>query len=232
MSLLTLVANVCRLISLPVPTIVAASADKQVLQLFALSNEEGKDLASTCAWQALVEEKTFVTTATPVQATALPIDFDRFIPNSFFNRSTRRPMTGPITPRQWQFIQAQPVYSTAYLMFRQRTGQFLVAPTPAAGETIAYEYVSKNWCADIEGAGQSQFTSDTDTAYLDEDVMALGVRWRFLRAKGLDYSEEMATYERQKEQYRARDGGATALSISPGPIDLNRVNIPDGSFGA
>ncbi len=41
----------------------------------------------------------------------------------------------------------------------------------------------------------------------------------------------MATYEAQVEQAVARDGGAAALSISPGPIDLNRVNLPDGNFG-
>lgn len=231
MSLLTLITSVCGALSLPQPTAVVGSTDKQVLQLFSLANEEGRDLASATQWQALTEEKTFVTTATAVQATAVPADFDRFIPNSFFNRSTRRAMTGPITPKMWQWIQAQPVYGTAYLMFRQRTGQFLVAPTPPAGQTIAYEYVSKNWCASALGVGQAAYAADTDVAYLDETVMALGLRWRFLRAKGLDYAEEMETYERQKEQEIARDGGSTALSINPQPVDLNRVNLPDGSFG-
>ena len=236
MSLLTLIQGVCGVLSLAQPSAVVGSTDRQVLQLFALANEEGRDLASACAWQALVEEQTFVTVATPAQATAVPADFDRFIPNSFFNRSTRREMTGPITPRQWQWIQAQPVYSTAFLMFRERTGQFLISPTPPAGQTIAYEYVSKNWCKSASNANpannpQAAYAADADVAYLDETLMALGLRWRFLRAKGLDYAEEMATYERQKEQAIARDGGASALTMSPQPIDMNRVNLPDGNFG-
>jgi hypothetical protein len=172
-----------------------------------------------------------VTTATQPQGAALPADFDRFVPNSFFNRSTRRPMTGPITPRQHQWIQAQPVYSTVYLAFIERTGQFLIDPTPVAGNTIAYEYVSNQWAKSAGGLGQTGYLADTDLAFLDEELIALGLRWRFLRAKGLDYAEEMATYEREVERAQARDGGSTALTLAPQPIDPNRVNIPDGNFG-
>jgi hypothetical protein len=236
MSLLSIVTNVSERLSLPKPSVVAASSDRQVIQLMALANEEGMSLARRHPWQALMEEETFTTVATPAQGAALPADLDRFVPNSFFNRSTRRPMTGPITPRQWQWIQAQPVYSTAYLAFRERTGQFLIAPTPPAGETIAYEYLSLNWC--LSGPSetppdtpQPAFVNDDDTAVLDEELIALGVRWRFLRAKGLDYAEEMASYERMLEQAMARDGGSTAVTIAPQPADPNRVNIPDGNFG-
>ena len=120
--MLTIICDVAGRLSLPQPTAVVKSTDKQVVQLLALANEEGRSLAGRHPWQALVEEQTFTTTASPAQGAALPADLDRFIPNSFFNRSTRRPMTGPITPRQWQWIQAQPVYSTACLAFRERTG--------------------------------------------------------------------------------------------------------------
>jgi hypothetical protein len=58
-----------------------------------------------------VEEQTFVTTATTIQANAIPADFDRFIPNSFFNRTTRRPIIGPVTPAAVAGLIAQPAYS-------------------------------------------------------------------------------------------------------------------------
>ena len=76
---------------------------------------------------------------------------------------------------------------------------------------------------------QAGFQADADTAMLDETLIQLGVRWRFLRAKGLDYAEEMASYERALEQAMARDGGSTAVTIAPQPVDPNRVNIPAGS---
>jgi len=230
--MLTIIQDVTQRLSLATPTAVVGSTDKQVIQLLALLNQAGSDLASFYPWQALVAEGSFVTTATPNQAAAIPDDLDRFIPNTFFNRSTRRPMTGPITPRQWQWIQAQPVYSTVYLAFRERTGQFLIAPTPPAGQEIYFEYVSENWAKSNTGTGQTRFLADTDETYLSEELLTLSTIWRFLRAKGLDYAEEMETFGRQQEQVAARDGASTMITIAPQPIDPNRVNIPDGNFGS
>lgn len=230
MTMLSIIQDACGRLSLVQPTVVVGSTDKQVIQLLALLNQEGKDLATKCAWQALTEQGTFVTVAAATQPGAIPADFDRFIPNTFFNRTTRRPITGPITPLQWQWIQAQPVYSAVYLAFRIRTGSFLMAPTPPAGQSVYFEYVSKYWALSAALAAKAKFTVDTDTSYLDEELLTLGLEWRYLRAKGLDYAEEMETYERQVEQSVARDGGSSALSIAPQPIDLNRVNLPDGNF--
>ncbi len=232
MSLLTLIQGVSGLLSLPAPGGVATSTDRQVVQLMAIANEEGRLLARRHAWQALTEEASFITVGGNVQtATPIPADLDRFVPNSFFNRTTRRPLTGPISPREWQWIMAQPVYSTVYLAFRERGGQFLVAPAPPAGQAIYYEYLSKSWAESAGGTPQAAYLADTDTALLDEGLMMLGVRWRFLKSKGLDYAEDMATYERELEQAIARDGGSSMLSLAPQPLDLNRVNLPDGSFG-
>lgn len=233
MSLLSIIQGVCGRLSLAQPPAVVGSTDSQVLQLLALAQEEGKALARRYPWQALTEEQTFVTTATAVQATAVPADFDRFVPNSVFNRTTRRGVLGPITPQQWQAIMAQPVSSKVYLAFRRRTGQYLIIPTPPAGQTIAYEYLSVNWV--LGGASQTTpaaaYAADTDLSYLSEELITLGVRWRFLQAKGLDYAEAMNTYERELEKAMARDGGASALTLTPQPIDPSRINIPDGNYG-
>lgn len=234
MSLLSLVQEVCGRLALTVPTAVVGSSDAQVNQLLALANKAGHDLAQVFAWQALTEEQTFVTVNATVQPAALPADFDRFIPNSFFNRATRRPIIGPVTPQQWQWLIAQPAFSTVYLMFRERQGQFLLGPPtspPAAGQTIAYEYVSANWAKSSGGTPQNAYLADTDAAYLDERLIADCVVWMFLRAKGLSYAEEMRTYGDNLEQQMARDGGSTELRLSPAPVDLGRVNLPDGSFG-
>ena len=233
MSLLSIVQAVTQQLALPTPTTVATSTDRQVQQLFALANEEGRALARRHMWEALQEEANFQTIASNYQTTNTPIpaDFDRFVPNTFFNRTTRRPITGPISARQWQWILAQPVYSTVYLAFRERTSQFLIAPVPPAAQQIFYEYMSSNWAMSDTGVPQSSFLADTDTYVLDETLTQLGLRWRFLKAKGLDYAEDMETYEREVEEKMARDGGSSMLSLAPQPVDINRVNLPDGSFG-
>jgi hypothetical protein len=233
MTLLTVVQDVCGRLSLTVPTAVVGSTDAQVVQLYTLANKAGHDIAQAFNWQALMTEKTFVTVAATVQPAVIPDDFDRFVSDTFNNRTTRRPIEGPVTPIQWQWLIAQPAYSTVYLMYRERQGEFLIGPptvAPPAGQTIAYEYVSKYWAKSATSVAQEKYLADTDTSYLDENLIEDALVWMFLRAKGLSYAEEMQTYSRNLDQQMARDGGSTALRLSPSPIDLSRINLPDGSY--
>ena len=50
--------------------------------------------------------------------------------------------------------------------------------------------MTKNWCA-----GGETFTSDTDTTELNEELLTLSLIWRWNRAKGLDYAEDMRNFE-------------------------------------
>lgn len=236
MSVLTIVQNACDRLSLARPSMVVTSTDLQVRQLFGLLNEGAGAMAKRGepGWQSLTAEWTFVTVADPVQTnTPIPPDFLKFIPNSGFNRTTNRPITGPLTSQQWQQLQARPALATYYLVFRERQGSFLMGPeTPPAGETIAYEYVSSYWAKSSAGVAKAQFTSDDDTSYLDEELLTLDLKWRWKAAKGLDYGEDMITAEREIMKALGSDGGSTALNIGgPGSIDLmERLNIPEGNW--
>lgn len=232
MTLLTVVRNASDRIGVPRPDEVAMSTDQQVRQMMALANQEGRELARSHDWQALVKQHTFVTVDAEAQPDAVPDDWDKFIPDSFFNRSQMLPLVGPITPQEWQAIIALPAVFTFYLLYRQRDGAFLITPSVPADQTIAYEYRSKNWCESAGGTPQSQYEGDTDVALLDEEIITDGLVWRFLRAKGVDYSEEFATYERQKQRSQARDGSSGALNAA-GFTSILRPgypNIPIGNF--
>lgn len=213
-SLLSLIQYTCNLLAIPAPVTVTGSTDTQVLQLYALANEEGHELARRQDWQALTFEHTFNTLATPEQPDAVPDDWDHFIANSFWDRTTVRPVLGPITPQQWQAIQAYPQINGVYLSFRERDNTFLMTPTPAAGDLIAYEYVSLDWAVGADTVRKPQFTSDTDTTVLPERIFELGLRWRFRKSKGLDYSEDFRTYEQEVQKLEARDGGNGMLDIA------------------
>lgn len=230
MTCLSIIVSVCARLSLPQPTAAFGSTDPQVLQMLDLLNEAGNELAGDAPWEALVEQQTFTTTATPAQAAALPADFDRFIPNSFFNRTTVRQVYGPLTSQEWQALQTLPALGTIYLGYRERSGQFLFTPTPPAGQTIAYEYVSAYWAKSALAVAQPAYLADTDLTFLSEELLKASLRWRFLRAKGLDYAEEMATFERLKERAMGRDGGASALNISQAGWTTDRPNLPIGNF--
>lgn len=225
MTLLEIIQEVCELVSLPRPTTIISSPDQQIRQLYAIANEEGRNQAGSFDWQIMRAQYDFTTVASAVQSSAVPDDWDRFISNSFFNITTRRQIVGPITPQEWQAIQAQPQLNRVVLAFVQRGGQFLLTPTPTAGETIQYEYVSKNWAVSNSGEPKSRFTADTDETYLSDDVMILGIRWRWYKAKGLEYGDDLETYREELRARQARDGGNTVIDAAPS----GRLDFPIGA---
>jgi len=217
--MLTIIREAADTIGIVRPSLVIGSADQQVRQLLALAQREGKELARRHPWTVLQSEVTFTTTATEVQSNVLPSDFDRFLPGTLWNRTQSRRVVGPLGPERYQMLKASIAVST-WDAFRIRGSSFLMYPTPNAGETVAFEYISKNWCSTAAGdTTQSEWIADTDVGLLDEELMTLGLVWRFLKTKGLDYAESFRSYEDAVVRKMAEDGGYDML-------DLNNANIP------
>lgn len=230
MSLLSIVTNSAKLLSIPVPTTVVTSSDTQVQLLLALGNEEGQELAAGHDWQQLTQEGHFTTVAAEEQPGAAPADLDHFIANSLFDRSTLRELIGPITPQQWQAIKAWPQMNRVYLSWRERDGSFLITPIPTAGDDIYFEYVSNGWALSNLGAVQSEFLADTDTSIWPDRIFQLGIRWRFRKSKNLPYAEDFKTYQVELQKLQSKDGGMTRLD-STGRSRINLWgNIAEGSW--
>lgn len=213
MTLLTIVNSAQRKLSMPVTTAVTGNTDPNVRMMLEAAQEELVHLARRCAWQALTTEKTFTSVAQASQTDAVPSDFDYIVNETMYNRSQKRRVVGPLNAREWQGQQAL----TAQILtdaFRIRGGNILITPTPDAGDTYAYEYVTKNRCQDSGGTGQELFAQDSDVALLDEELMKVGVEWRYLAKRKLPYAEEFATYEYQVEQAVGRDGGRRTIDYS------------------
>lgn len=230
MTLLTVVSNACDRIGITRPTSAYASTDQQITQLAGLAQQEGIELAKRHTWQVLTTEKTFTSIAAESQTGAIPTDFDRIIDDSFYNRTRTWRVKGPLTPQQWQFHKGV-VATTIIEAFRIRGNAILITPTPAAGETYAYEYVSKNWCESSGGTDQAAWAADTDVGLLPEELMTLGVIWRWQKAKSLDYGESFDTYERQVAIAISRDGGKPTLNMSrPSDLSARMPIIQDGNW--
>ena len=61
----------------------------------------------------------------------------------------------------------------------------------------------------------------------------MGLIWRWKAAKGLDYSEDYAKYERRVTDAMGRDAGKPKLSMDGASYDIQPVIlVPRGSFGA
>lgn len=57
------------------------------------------------------------------------------------------------------------------------------------------------------------FTADNDTTVLPDNVVRLGIIWRWKKDRGLAYAEHMASYERALERAASRDRGLAALIV-------------------
>jgi len=234
MTLLAIVQNVAEEIGLSAPSYVVGNTDKKVVQLLQMAQREGRQLADRYNWEACRKEATFTQAAAAEQGaltTLAGADYKSIVNNSMWNRDTTLPILGPIDQRDWQTLQAFAV-TGPYPQFRIQGGKIFFSPNGANDtDTIAFEYKSKNFCQSSGGTGQLKWLADNDTGLLDEDLMTLGITWRWLKRKGLDYAEDFIIYESRVADAMSRDGGKRILDLGNGQESrVPGVFIPQGSW--
>lgn len=233
MTILSMAQAAARRLNLSSPSAVIGNTNKEVIQLLNLANEEGIDLAQRHRWQRLLNESTFSSVATESQGaitTLAGASFGWICNDTVWNRTRNRRMF-PVDDVQWQNMKSSSITGPDEY-FRIRGNLFIVLPTMTASQTVAFEWVSKNWCQSSGGTGQSVWTADTDTGILDENLMTQGIIWRFKKYKGLDYAEDFNQYEAMVANAMARDGAKKRLSTG-GTITtrfLDRRSISEGSW--
>jgi hypothetical protein len=172
----------------------------------------------------------------------LPSDIRSFVNATSWDRNFRWPMLGPLSPVEWQVIVSGISPVGPRIRYRIVDNQMEIQPLPGASQTdqIAYEYVSNAWCTSSTGVpnaasgGVCRFAADTDLYLWPEDTLRYGVKWRFRRAKGLDYSQELKTWQDARDFQLSTSGGSRSLRMNAtanGLHFLNYDNIPDTGFG-
>jgi hypothetical protein len=232
MTALNIVTNVCERLALTPPSGVFNSTDPQIIQIRGLMNQEGAELAIEYEWQVMRVQTSFNTVATPtLEQTALPADFGWIINDSMWDRSLDRPVSGPLTSQEWQREQAGPTFTSVEFAYRIWNNSIWMTPAPGSGHTVYYEYLSKYWCESSGGVGKVQMTDDADVSKLDEELVTQGTLWRFLKAKGLDYTADLETYAIRKNRLQGQDGGKPSLNLAiPQPRRVVLPNIPEGNW--
>jgi hypothetical protein len=195
---------------------------------------DGKMTADEFAWQRLIRETSFTTVATEEQTDAsadLPADLGWIIDETLFNRNTTLKITGPLASREWQERKAFGV-NIAFSQYRIRGNSFWFLPAPTAGESVYYEYVSSYFCESAAGTAQAAWTADTDVPRIPENVMTLGLIWRWKAAKGMEHSGDYNSWVEAKERAAARSGSKRKLSaVGPSvPPRGGRGTIPEGNW--
>ena len=234
MSLLTIVQNAVDRIGFgATPDTVVGNTDKTAKQMLALVNQEG-ELLSRFQWEALVKEYTFPL-ATGDQDYATPAGFRYMIPDSVWSRDSKRPVRTPITSQEWQFYKGWSTVTGLTLRARIRNKELEFDQTITSddnGKTIAYEYVSSYWAETSGGTAKENFTLDADVGILDEELLTLGLIWRFKKAKGLEWQSDYLDYKNHVSQAKARDGGSRSLNLGSRLSAGLGANIPEDGYGS
>lgn len=231
MSLLTICQAATDEVGLKRASSVIGSSDKTAKRCLRYAIRTGRELVKMSI-PYLVKEATFSTVASQVSYDMeddLSItDFDHFVPFTHWNRTTDRRQY-PIGADEWQLYQSGLASVSINDRFRIRGSdrKIFIEPTPTSVETLAFEYVSKNYCKSAGEAEQSVWTADTDTGILDEELFELGIIWRLLNRMGQPYGEEKAEYQSMLNTIQAQ--------INPMKVRLDgrlpeSSNIPDANF--
>lgn len=213
----TIITRFCERTAVPTPATVFGSTDAQVIQMRGLLNEELDDLVVRDNFAPLQRECVFTTVNAELQGLLSVL-----LPNgdtmwkvclgTFFNRTTKLGVEGPITQSEWQQYKALQAGMLPRFRFWQQ-GLYL-QPMPPAGHTYAFEYLSQQIVVAANGAYKRYFSADTDTCVADDSVLNAALRWRWKKEKGLDYSEEFASYERIRASYSMNAGMKRVIDLT------------------
>lgn len=166
---------------------------------------------------------------------AFPLDVDHLVPQTFWDRSFRWQLLGPVDPQEWQVLKSGISPTGPRRRFRVVGGNFCIDPVPADNNTLVYEYYSVNWCQSAGAVGQNAFAADSDVFLIDDDALVMGLVWRYRRSKGFAYDTEMAEYEAHVQRLLARQASSRNLPLNAsgsGIRLLNAQNVPDTGFGS
>lgn len=164
----------------------------------------------------------------------LPSDFEYFVQKTFWDGAYRWELLGPISAQEKQILRWGVIASGPRRKFYVRSNKIWIDPTPPDDQLIAFDYFSNAWCQSSVGVAQSSWQADLDTYKLDEDCFIQGMKWRFLRAKGLDYAQEFQDYTLDCQRVVSRDGGLRDLPLGDSTFGVHLIddsNIPDTGFG-
>jgi hypothetical protein len=235
-TLLASIQTVCRKLGLSVPAAVIGSTDDNIIQLYEIANEEGQEYVDGYQWQTLTAEVSFSAVATESQGSINTIvagDLGWIINDTIWNRTTNRPLFGPLSAQQWQQLKARAA-AGPFSQYQIRGNELLFYPAPGAGDQCYFEWVSRDFAQKADNTvTYCRWNADTDQFLLDSRIFELGVMWRWKQLKGLDYQKDEQKYRYALEQAKARDGTKPILSLSQymqNDYLLTTNNIADGSW--
>lgn len=103
----------------------------------------------------------------------------------------------------------------------QDIAQMLALLSNVADELLLeepYKYVLGDgvWCTDKDGVPKDRPTTDTDLILFDKRLAIDGAKYRFLKAKGLEFGEEQRDFITRMNKIAGRDAPVLDLDVDEG----------------
>jgi hypothetical protein len=170
----------------------------------------------------------------------LPEDFDRYIGKTWWDRTNHWQLMGPDSPQMYQYIRSG-IFTTGprrrWTQIGRRPSAWRIWPPPFAGGApapgaLVWMYISKHWCAKVDGTFTDKMTANDDVPLLDDQLVILGVKWRMWQIKGFEYAALQQEYLDAVAAKFASDGGIPDLYLNrrSGPFLITNGNVPDGNW--
>ncbi len=191
------------------------SQDPTFTQLKYLLNTAGEELAMAYPWELLQRQHEFTTQIGDTGDYDLPADFFYMMNQTGWERSSSVPLGGPLSPQDWQMLQAQSADVSIYASFRVTEGLFKLWPQPpAVGLNIAYEYITTDWVSDgnITPAYKPAVTVGTDVPLFDRTLITRYLKLKILEAKGMPTQKAQDDFNQTFSFLTGLDQGAQILN--------------------
>lgn len=214
-----------------------STPDKSYVQMRALLNTVGEELATAYNWEFLNKSAQFTTLDTDTGDYPLPDDFLFMLPQTGWEISNNVPLFGPLSAQQWTYLRGrQLASSTIYASFRLRDGLISLFPQPPIdGLDINYEYQSKNWVVK-DGVPTDEVTIGSDVVLFDKVLASRYLKMKFLDAKGLDSTKAMDDFTQMFSFITNLDKSAPIISAGARSRGVPYIspwgNLPDTNYGS
>lgn len=205
------------------PAVFFTSSETFELEIVDLLNEVARDICKINDWQALTKIESY--TGDGVTDTfEFPSDYDRQLVNTNLQ---------DLNNWAWNYMHIADLNQFMFIRargFQQFPGswtiydnKFQFTPPPPPNQTASFPYVSRNFAKQQNGNSSSEFQNDTDEFVIrgGEDLLTLGLVWRWRENKKLDYTGDQEAFTMMLEQIAAKDKGSNIIRKGRRFVGLN-----------
>lgn len=220
MDILTLVQRASTKIGIPRPSQVYGASQQVASDLQEVIADAVTSIVEAYDWQVLREMAT-VTGDGASTGFDLPGDFNRMLKHaSLWSSRYQWTMNHVATTDEWLGLLTLP-YTQVSGSWTIYGGKLHILDTMSSSETAKFFYIRNTAVASQDGTLKAEFSADTDTFRLNDDLLRLAIIYKWKQAKGQDYSEEMADFNILLNRMIDKDGGSKPVLSGNKPVRAN-----------